>query len=176
MICWHSSCHTSEPVDASENNCQQSGKEVPCIEPASPNNDIDSIFEEILQDVNHWADKFLRAEQESFCVDKDDYVIDVIEDEAADDEEIRIAENHDDLTYNNGSKNIRLRINCKKFDWHRKLVGLREGDAFLDNSGHRCMVKKIRKNDIYAGWRDLAPKLATDSYPSYKQRKWDRKW
>lgn len=170
-------CHQTEAVAASENNCQQPEKGTPYIDPTSPNDDIDAIFEEILLDINHWADEILRAEQESICADEYDCAADVIEDEPTDYEENRVAENYDELTYNNESENIRLQINCKKFSWHRKLLGLRIGDSFLDGNGRRCVVKKIKKNDIYAGWRDLAPRLATDSYPnSYKRRKWDRSW
>ena len=72
---------------------------------------------------------------------------------------------------------VQIKINIQKNEGHKRYLGLKIGDSFLDSKGFRCVVTDIIRKDPYQDWQDLAPTLSIDEYPSVSYghgRKWNR--
>ena len=91
---------------------------------------------------------------------------------------VKKAKNLDILVYKNAlSETAKIKINTIQNELHKKYIGLRVGDAFLDSNGYRCVVVDIIHRDPFEGWTDLAPTLSVDNYPSVNfghKRKWNQ--
>lgn len=90
----------------------------------------------------------------------------------------RAAQNADILVYRSAEMTtVQIKINIQKNEGHKRYLGLKIGDAFLDSKGYRCVVVDIIRKDPYQGWKDLAPTLSVDNYPSVNfghKRKWNQ--
>lgn len=91
---------------------------------------------------------------------------------------LKKVEKLDTLVYKDATtKIVRVKVNPLKDEGHKKYLGLKIGDAFLDSKGYRCVVVDIIRKDPYQGWKDLAPTLSVDNYPSVNfghKRKWNQ--
>ena len=92
---------------------------------------------------------------------------------------LKKVEKLDTLVYKDATaKIVQVKVNPLKDKGHKKYLGLKIGDAFLDSKGYRCVVVDIIRKDPYQGWKDLAPTLSVDNYPSVNfghKRKWHQK-
>lgn len=92
---------------------------------------------------------------------------------------LKKVEKLDTLVYKDATaKIVQVKVNPLKDEGHKKYLGLKIGDAFLDSKGYRCVVVDIIRKDPYQGWKDLAPTLSVDNYPSVNfghKRKWHQK-
>ena len=90
----------------------------------------------------------------------------------------RAVQNADILVYRSAEMTtVQIKINIQKNEGHKRYLGLKIGDAFLDSKGYRCVVVDIIRKDPYQGWKDLAPTLSVDNYPSVNfghKRKWNQ--
>lgn len=90
----------------------------------------------------------------------------------------KAAQNADILVYRSAEMTtVQIKINIQKNEGHKRYLGLKIGDSFLDSKGFRCVVTDIIRKDPYQDWQDLAPTLSVDEYPSVSYghgRKWNR--
>lgn len=90
----------------------------------------------------------------------------------------KAAQNADILVYRSAKMTtVQIKINIQKNEGHKRYLGLKIGDSFLDSKGFRCVVTDIIRKDPYQDWQDLAPTLSVDEYPSVSYghgRKWNR--